>query len=344
VAWLALAVVLVLAIVLFRLRGGSFQWQLFFATLRHVDWRWFALSILLMLLTYVGRALRWEVMLRPLGSKVSLWRLTSDTAIGFMAAVLLGRVGELVRPYLISLSARVSFSSQMAAWFLERILDLLAVLLILAFALASVPSRRLALGPGLRWMLGVGGYLVALLGSICLLLLLVFAYFPKLAEQRILGALAVLSPKYYEHSKSLLRHVSEGLKSTRTPSLFGLLLLYTVLEWGLITGGYYALLHGFSATASFKITDVVIMLGFVALGGLFQIPGIGGGVQVVSIVVLTEIYGLSLEAASGIAMLLWVLTLVIIVPVGLLCAFHQGLNFSKIKHLAVDQLSEQENQ
>jgi hypothetical protein len=43
-------------------------------------------------------------------------------------------------------------------------------------------------------------------------------------------------------------------------------------------------------------------------------------------------------------MLLWVLTLVIIVPVGLLCAFHQGLNFSKIKHLAVDQLSEQENQ
>jgi hypothetical protein len=86
------------------------------------------------------------------------------------------------------------------------------------------------------------------------------------------------------------------------------------------------------------------MLGFLALGGLFQIPGIGGGVQVVSIVVLTEIYGLSLEAASGIAMLLWVLTLVIIVPVGLLCAFHQGLNFSKIKHLAVDQLSEQENQ
>ena len=37
--------------------------------------------------------------------------------------VILGRAGELVRPYLISLKEQVPFSSQMAAWLLERILD-----------------------------------------------------------------------------------------------------------------------------------------------------------------------------------------------------------------------------
>ena len=147
----------VAAIALFRMRGASFQWDLFLSTLRHVAWTWLLISILLMLLTYVGRALRWRVMLGSAGRTPSIWKLTSDTAIGFMAAVLLGRVGEVVRPYLISVSAGVPFSSQLAAWFLERLLDLLAVLLIFGFALTRIPSHGLPLGPGLRWALGAGG-------------------------------------------------------------------------------------------------------------------------------------------------------------------------------------------
>lgn len=342
-AWSVLAVFLLLAIVLYRLRGASFHWQLFAATLQHLAWGWLSLSILLMLLTYVARALRWEVMLRPLGREVSLPRLISDTAIGFMAAVLLGRVGELVRPYLISVSAGVSFTSQMAAWFLERVLDLLAVLLIFGFALASIPSHASTLGPGLRWVLGAGGYVAALLGSICVALLVIFGKFPKQAEQRLSSALAILPAKYYEHSNTVLRTALEGLQSTGRPALLGMLLLHTVLLWGLIAGGYYTLLRSFSTGVHFHTTDIVVLIGFVSLGSLFQIPGIGGGVQLVSIVVLTEMYGFSLEVASGIAMILWVLTLVIIVPWGLAFAFHRGLNFSKIKHLAVDELSSQEN-
>src|SRR5579863_318378 len=99
---LTLVALIVLGILALRTRGASFDWKLFLGTVEHVSWAWLSIAILLMLLTYVGRALRWEVMLRPLGCKVSLGRLTSDTAIGYMAATLLGRVGELVRPYLIS--------------------------------------------------------------------------------------------------------------------------------------------------------------------------------------------------------------------------------------------------
>ena len=72
---------------------------------------------------------------------------------------------KLVRPYFISLSAGVPFSSQMAAWLLERMLDLLVVLLLFGFGLTRIPSHGLALGPGLRWILGAGGYLVAFIGA-----------------------------------------------------------------------------------------------------------------------------------------------------------------------------------
>ncbi len=123
----------------YRTRGATFRWDLFLATLEHVDWRWLAASICLILLSNVGRALRWQVMLRPFGHPIGVWRLTSDTAIGLTAGVLLGRVGEVVRPYLIAVQTGLPFSSQVAAWLLERMLDLLAVLLLCGYALIRIP-------------------------------------------------------------------------------------------------------------------------------------------------------------------------------------------------------------
>ena len=77
-----LASLLVVVLLAYRTRGVSFRWDLFLATLEHVDWRWLAVSICLILLSNVGRALRWQVMLRPFGRPIGVWRLTSDTAIG----------------------------------------------------------------------------------------------------------------------------------------------------------------------------------------------------------------------------------------------------------------------
>ena len=39
----------------------------------------------------------------------------------------------------------------------------------------------------------------------------------------------------------------------------------------------------------------------------------------------------ALEAASGIALILWMMTFVIIVPVGLILAFHEGLRWRNLK-------------
>jgi hypothetical protein len=51
------------------------------------------------------------------------------------------------------------------------------------------------------------------------------------------------------------------------------------------------------------------------------------------VIVLTELFGLSFESATGMAILIWVLSFVIIVPFGLLFAFHEGINWRKFKHL-----------
>ena len=91
---------------------------------------------------------------------------------------------------------------------------------------------------------------------------------------------------------------------------------------------------------AFGPLDVLVLMAFMTLGSLVQVPGLGGGVQVASIVALTRIYGVPLEAASGIAILLWLVGSIAIVPFGLLCAFHEGLNWRKLKLLSTKRIVE----
>ncbi len=326
--------VLILALTVWRWRDSHFDWARFFATLTSVNWYWLALSIFLILLSYIGRALRWEVMLRPLRPHPSLWNLCSATVIGFTAIVILGRPGELVRPYLISIKERVPFSSQMAAWLVERILDTLMVLLIFGFALTRTPAQGLAPGSPLQWVLRAGGYIIAFICVVCVLFLILFRNFSEASEKRILSAVTFLPERHYKRIESTLTAFTTGMQATRNRGFLVLLLGYTVLEWLVIVAGYFFMFRAFSATAGFPLVDVLVFVGFVALGSIIQIPGIGGGVQVAAIVVLTELFGLSIESATGMALLIWVLSFVSIVPFGLLFAFHEGLNWRKFKDLA----------
>jgi glycosyltransferase 2 family protein len=336
------AACLVLVLLAYRTRGVTFRWDLFLATLRHVDWRWLTASICLILLSNVGRALRWQVMLRPFGRPIGVWRLTSDTAIGLTAGVLLGRVGEVVRPYLIAVQTGLPFSSQVAAWLLERMLDLLAVLLLCGYALIRIPQYSWRLGPKVQDALAAGGYSLAVAGAICLVLLLAFRDPARRAQNRILGALTFLDAERRSRAEQMLEAFSQGVGCTRDSQSLGLLLGYTLLEWMVIVASSFALFRGFSATQGFGPVDVLVLLAFMTLGSLVQVPGLGGGVQVASIVALTRIYGVPLEAATGIAILLWMVGSIAIVPFGLLCAFQEGLNWRKLKLLSTKRILEPE--
>ena len=104
-------------------------------------------------------------------------------------------------------------------------------------------------------------------------------------------------------------------------------------EWAVIVGAFYYLLHAVPATAGLSLTDAVIVLGFVSLGSIVQIPGVGGGIQIVTVLVLTQFYGIALEAASGIALLWWIVGFVTIVPIGLILAFHEGIKWRSLRHI-----------
>src|SRR6201984_1079611 len=122
----------------------SFDWKTFLAA-SHVHPQHIAAAIVLIYLTYVLRALRWKIFLEPI-SKTRTSRLLGPTVIGFTGLALLGRPGELIRPYLIARRNNLSFPSQLGVWAVERIFDsgAFTILLVLTTFVATAPKRLAA--------------------------------------------------------------------------------------------------------------------------------------------------------------------------------------------------------
>jgi hypothetical protein len=286
-----------------------------------------------MLATYPGRALRWAVFLKPLKPHPSLRNLLSATIVGFTAITLFGRPGEFVRPYLIARKEQVTVTSQFAAWVLERIFDLLMALLLFTFALSRVQSSDLHVGEKLTWVLAVGGKVGGAVGAIILLVLLSLRHFAEPLRLRLIGALHRLPAKRSVGLQRTVNALFQGVESMRSDAALFLVLFYSALEWVLICLCYYCVARSFAGIVNLGLVDVLILMGFVSFGSIVQIPGVGGGMQVVSVLVLTELFAIRLEIATAFAIYLWAITFVAIVPMGLLVALKEGLDWHSLKRI-----------
>lgn len=310
-----------------------FDWRLALHSFQQLRWEWLALSLIPIAGTYYGRALRWAVFLKPLKQRPSLANLTSATVIGFAAITVFGRPGEFVRPYLIARKERVPVPSQMAAWILERMFDLLMALLFFAFALTRVSAARLHSGSKLMWVLSAGGRIVGVASLGVLILIFSMRHFAEPVRRGLMSFLRFLPHRHFVKVEGLLTTFVQGVESTRSDGALALVLVYSVVEWFLIALCYWCLAKSFLGIFTFTFVDIMVLIGFVSFGAAVQIPGIGGGIQVVSVLVLTEVFGVRLEIASTFAILIWIFTFVVVVPAGALLALKEGLDWHSLRQI-----------
>ena len=86
-------------------------------------------AVVMIVLAYVFRAYRWKALLEP-SLKVNVSELYSPMMVGFMGNFLPARAGEILRPYLLSKKSNITFSAAFASIIIERLFDLIMLLLI----------------------------------------------------------------------------------------------------------------------------------------------------------------------------------------------------------------------
>src|SRR6266704_1980199 len=125
-------VVLALALALLVLFLHNVDLQGVVGEIIHARPDWLALSLATMFVNLAIRSRRWQYLLEPL-RRTTFGNAFRATAVGFAASTVLpARAGELIRPYFLARHEHMSATGAFATVILERLLDVVTVLGLLA--------------------------------------------------------------------------------------------------------------------------------------------------------------------------------------------------------------------
>jgi uncharacterized protein (TIRG00374 family) len=319
------AVLAVLIYLQFR-TWRNFDWPTFWSEWRTIDPLRIVFAIVLIYVSYYLRALRWKIFLNRVRRNVSSASLVAPTMIGFTGLALLGRPGELIRPYLISLRTELSFSYQMAVWTVERIFDIGAFTALLTLAI-FLPATALHSIPEYRGVRIFGLLFIALAAGVSFGAVLVSKYGESLStwiERRF-------SPEVGARVSHRVRDFHRGLDTIQSPLAFLQLCAVSLVMWGCIAGAYLEVVRSYGTSLEeLSLSKVFPIMGSSMVGSLIQLPGVGGGSQLGTISALQHIFNVSHELAANCGILLWLATFVSVVPVGLVLARFEQLSLRKL--------------
>ena len=332
--YLAYAVVAAILAILIYMQfrtWKNFDWATFWDQSRQVSLLHILNAVLLIYLSYFLRAVRWKIFLRPVRRQTSTLALIPPTLIGFAGLALLGRPGELIRPYLIARRTNLTFSSQMAAWAIERIFDIGGFTVLMVSAIFLPTQLRYLPNPEIYPRLRVGGFLlVALVAGLALVAFLV-AKFGDAVAAWIEIRFAHLAANFAHRVAQKVREFHGGLDTIHNPLAFLQLSGVSILMWWFIALAYLQVTHAYGASLEhMTVSKVLLLMGSSMLGSLIQLPGVGGGSQLATISALQHIFQASHELAASCGILLWLATFVSVVPVGLLLAHRERLSLRKL--------------
>ena len=327
-----LAVLAVLVYFQFR-HWKNFDWATFWAQSAQVLYRRILACAGIIYGSYFLRALRWKIFLRPVRKEASLTGLIPATVIGFTGLALLGRPGELIRPYLIARREGLTFSSQMAVWAVERIFDIcaFAVLLLLAIFL---PGTRLHLLPDYAEVKIFGWLFLALSGGLAIGAILV----ERSGEGLARWVEGRFSANFGNAVAQKVREFHHGLDTIHGPLAFLEICGVSLGMWFCIALSYLQVIRAYgTALQSITVSDIFPLMGSSMVGSLIQLPGVGGGSQLATISVLQRIYGVPHELAASCGILLWLGTFVSVIPLGLVLAHFERLSLRKLSEESSQQ-------
>jgi glycosyltransferase 2 family protein len=230
------------------------------------------------------RAIRWRYLLRPVG-QVSDRSAVAVSWIAFAAILILPlRSGEIVRPYLITRRSSVRLWEAMGTIGAERVIDGLALSLILFAGLAfSTPLSPL---PDHVGELPVpvaavprAAYLALFVFGCAFTAMGVFFFARDFAQRATRAAGRIISDRLADRLAGIVLRVADGLRFLPSARLFAPFLLETLLYWGVNAAGVFLLAWGTGLT-SVTLAESAVIMGCIGIGILVPAgPGFFGAFQ-----------------------------------------------------------------
>ena len=331
----ALVLVLTVGLLAFFLRGVDPR--AVWAEARHANALLLATAILVVLVTYGLRAFRWQYLLAPIGPTRFVTAFQT-TVIGFAASFLLpARAGEVLRPYLLARREQLPPTAAFATIILERLLDLITVLLLFGVFVLAVDPGSLSGDPALYARVKTGGLLAAAASVAGLAVLFALAGHPERVGRLALKVERVLPEKLARAVAGFVESFAQGLAVMRQPGRLLVSLLLSFPLWLSIAAGIWLTSRAFHMTFGYLGSFLVMTL--LVVGVAMPTPGQVGGFHAAYRIAVVTFFGAPEATAVGAAIVLHAVSFVPVTLLGLAFMAQQGLSLGRMREMAAETKS-----
>ena len=303
-------------------------WELWII-IKNVNFILVILAIVILLLSNVIRAWRWQILVKPI-KDVSFEPAFSSIMIGYFGnSVLPFRMGEFLRAFVVADKTSLTASTAFGTIVIERILDFIGLSIVILLIMTVYP------------LTSVGGSIII---GVIVLSLTAFIFFflfggfkssllVKIEKSSLLriGLLHKILP--------FIKNFLDGATTIRATNKLGIILLYTLIIWIM----YYC--STYLATIATGIELEWFGFGVLLISTTLAIsipaaPGYVGTYHAAAVYILTNLFDVGRSNAQAAAIILHAVGTIPIVIIGAGYFLNSSLNFKDIKDQGLSQNEE----
>lgn len=124
------SIFLAFGLFLFWLAYRDFDFYKFKQELHLINWFWISTAIIISLLSHLSRAIRWKMLVKPLGYNMNLRNTFLAVLVMYFVNLLVPRAGEIARCSVLTKYEKVPFTSLVGTVIIERIADTITMIIL----------------------------------------------------------------------------------------------------------------------------------------------------------------------------------------------------------------------
>lgn len=196
-----------------------------------VNYFWVWVSLLIGILSHISRAIRWNHLIEPLGTKPGLLNTFLAVMTGYLMNLVIPRMGEISRCGVLAKYEKISFARLIGTVVTERVIDVLILLLMTVIAIIAQSGYIIGFlrqNPEMQEKAISMVTSPLLLGGLAVGLLVVVTFRKKITGSR-----------FFKKIGNTLQHLKEGIISFRYVKKKGALIFHSFFIWIM----YYFMLY-----------------------------------------------------------------------------------------------------
>ena len=303
------------------------------ASFKEVEMVYILPAFVLILLTYVIRAYRWQVLLRPF-KQIPVNDIYAPLMIGFMGNILPARAGEFLRAYLVGKKHGITFAGSFSTIIVERLFDLVCMLILFVWVFVvnvdMFDPQLTFSGVSVQTMLtGFGRF-----SGILVIGLLCFMFFLAYKEEQVKSCIGwLVKPLPDKWKDRILFMVGEfvlGSKIIKDPGALVQIIFLSVVLWALFAATYYPFYFAFDLQN--KSLDSVLLLTVMVcvLITILPTPGFLGSFNAGVLIALHESMGEAEGTAVSFGMVAWAASFIVLIGGGLFFIFKDHMSMQSL--------------